>query len=423
MKFTRPRGTRDFLPGEARRRRKVEKIIRDTFEKFGYGEVITPVFENLELITAKSGDDIRHVLYHFKDKSNRDLALRPELTAPVMRLYVNALQKEPKPVKLYYIANCFRYERTQAGRYREFWQAGVESIGSAHPEADAEVIALAVQTLETLGLRNFETHIGHIGILRGILKEAGVDETEQNTLMGIIDKGDKGQLEEAIGALSEENQDLLLQIIGLTGNPKDVLEKAAELLKDGENAKAGLSQLEETLDMLESFGVKDYRVNLGIARGLDYYTGTVFEIYAEKLGAQNQICGGGSYTLAEAFGGERTATSGFAFGFDRVLLALEAQGGFPQENIVTKFLVVPTGEDLIKNAIEISAILRRKSHCEINLMRRKLKKALAYANARGIPFVVIVGEEELKRGKVLIRDMGTGEQEEVETSKLGTLDL
>ena len=421
MEFTRPRGTTDLLPEEVKKRRKVEKIIRDTFEKFGYREVITPVFENLELITAKSGDEIRQRLYHFKDKSNRDLALRPELTAPVMRLYVNEMQRKPKPVKLYYIANCFRYERTQSGRYREFWQAGVESIGSGHPEADAEVIALAVRTLENLGLKNFETHIGHIGILRGILEEEGVSEAEQNTLMGIIDKGERAQLEEAIEKFSKENRKILLQVIELTGAPKDVLKKAAELLKDKERPRAKISQLKETLDMLDSFGVKDYQVNLGIARGLDYYTGIVFEIYAEKLGAQNQICGGGSYTLADVLGGKKTPTSGFAFGFDRVLLALDAQRAFPQEDTITKFLVVPTSNDLIRNAIEISTMLRGQSHSEVDLMRRKLKKALAYANTRGIPFVVIVGEEELKRGRVLIRDMKTGEQKEVKTTDIKAL--
>lgn len=418
MEFTRPRGTRDFLPEEVKRRRKVENIIRDTFEKFGYQEVITPVFENLELITAKSGDEIRQGLYHFKDKSDRDLALRPELTAPVMRLYVNEMQKMPKPVKLYYIANCFRYERTQSGRFREFWQAGVESIGSGHPEAEAEVIALAVQTLENLGLKNFEVQIGHIGILRGILEEEGVSEAEQNALMGIIDKGGKEQLEEAIAKFSKESSEILLQIVELEGKPQDVLDKATELLKEKENPRAKISQLKDILDMLNSFGVKDYQVNLGIARGLDYYTGMVFEIYAEKLGAQDQICGGGSYTLAEALGGEKTATSGFAFGFDRVLLALEAQGVLPQEDADTKYLVVPTSSDQLKKAIEISMMLRRQSHAEADLMRRKLKKALAYANTRDIPFVVIVGEEELKREKVLIKDMKTGEQKEVDIKAL-----
>jgi histidyl-tRNA synthetase len=417
MEFTRPRGTRDFLPEEVKKRRKVKNIIRDTFEKFGFLEVVTPTFENLELITAKSGDEIRRGLYNFKDKSDRDLALRPELTAPVMRLYVNEMQKRPKPVKLYYIANCFRYERSQKGRFREFWQAGVESIGSANPEADAEVIALAVRTLENLGLKNFEVSIGHIGILREILGEEGLSEAEQNVLMGIIDRDEKEELEKAIENFSSENKKLFSTILNLKGGPADtLLREVVQVTK--KNLREKFSQLEDTLDLLENFGVKDYKVNLGIARGLDYYTGIVFEIYAEGLGAQDQICGGGNYTLTEAFGGEKTATSGFAFGFDRVMLALEGQGGLVQEGAFVEYLVVPTSNDQLRKAIEVASMLRQKSHCEVDLMRRKLGKALAYADTRGIPFVVIVGEEELKKDKVLIRDMKTGEQKEVDIKGL-----
>jgi histidyl-tRNA synthetase len=414
MEFTRPRGTRDFLPEEVKKRRKIEGIIRDSFEKFGFSEVVTPTFESLELITAKSGDEIREGIYHFKDKSERDLALRPELTAPVMRLFVNEMQKRPKPVKLYYFANCFRYERSQAGRYREFYQAGVESIGSANPEADAEVIALAVKTLENLGLKNFKTSIGHIGILRGILEKEGVSEDEQNALMGIIDKGEKAALEAALLKFSGESREMLLQLIELKGVPEDVLDKAGELLKEKEK----IVELKETIELLESFGVTDYEVNLGIARGLDYYTGIVFEIYAEGLGAQDQICGGGNYSLTEVFGGQKTATSGFAFGFDRVMLALEAKGALPEESAQTEYLVVPTSSELIKKAIEISSALRKKSNCEVDLMRRKLGKALSYADAKGIPFVVIVGEEELKKGKVLLKDMKSGEQKELNIKDL-----
>lgn len=411
MEFTRPRGTRDFLPEEVTKRRKVEGIIRETFEKFGFCEVVTPTFENLELITAKSGDEIREGLYHFKDKSDRDLALRPELTAPVMRLYVNEMQRRPKPVKLYYFANCFRYERSQAGRYREFYQAGVESIGSANPEADAEVIALGVKTLENLGLKNFKTSIGHIGILRGILEEEGVSEAEQNALMGIIDKGEKAAIEDAVQnkGFSDETKELFLKIIELKGEPKDVLNKAGGLLKEKEK----ITQLEETLELLESFGVTDYEVNLGIARGLDYYTGVVFEIYAEGLGAQDQICGGGAYSLTESFGGQKTATSGFAFGFDRVMLALEAQGALAEESGETKYLVVPTNNDLLKKAIEISTKIRKTSNCEVDIMKRNLSKALSYADKRGISFVIIVGEEE-----VLKKNMDTGKQEKVDIKDL-----
>ena len=200
--FTRPRGTRDFLPEEMKKRRKVENIIRKVFESYGYEEIMTPTFEHIELITAKSGEEIRRSIYNFRDKGNRELALRPELTAPVMRVYANELQFKPKPIRLYYIANCFRYERPQAGRFREFWQAGVELIGSSSPMAVAEIIALADDVLKKLGLKDYEINIGHIGILRKILSE--VDEKKQNLILHYVDKGELGVVEDMLKNEKEE---------------------------------------------------------------------------------------------------------------------------------------------------------------------------------------------------------------------------
>jgi histidyl-tRNA synthetase len=417
MEFRRPRGTRDFLPDETRRRRFVENVMRRTFERFGYEEIQTPTFETLELITAKSGEEIRSHLFHFKDKSNRDMALRPEFTAPVMRLYVNHLQTKPKPLKLYYFGNCFRYERPQSGRFREFWQAGVELIGSGYPEAEAEVIALAVETLRELRLKDFETHVGHVGILRKILEERGVGEEHQNIIMGLIDKGEKEQLELLLDKLKlGEDKDLVHKILGLRGGD-EVIPKAASLL-EGKKAQEEIEKLGQMLEKLRDFGIKDYRVNLGIARGLDYYTGMVFEIYDNKLKAQKQICGGGSYSLAEVFGGEPIPTCGFAFGFDRVVMAMEAERARYGEEDEKRFLIVTTGEKLLSKAIDISRMIREKFPCEVDLMRRRLGKALKYADSKGIPFVIIVGEDELKRGRVILRDMKTGTQREVPIERI-----
>ncbi len=419
MKYTRPRGTRDFLPGEMAARRYVEQKIRRVFIRFGYKEVATPTFEHLELITAKSGEDIVAHLYHFKDKGGRDLALRPELTAPVMRLYVNELQNQQKPLRLYYFGNCFRYERPQAGRYREFFQAGVELIGSASPEAQAEVIALANTVLEELGLREYELHIGNIGILRKILAENGVGEEDQTHIMGVIDKGDEAQLEEELRRLGlpEEEKRVILGVLELKGPRSEVIARAEALLAGREAVLSELRSFEEILNALESFGVRNYRLNLGIARGLDYYTGMVFEIYAYKLGAEKQICGGGSYSLAEVFGGKPVATSGFAFGFDRILLALEKEDVKLSDSERTLFMVIPMGRELVPQAIEIASIVRKSYACELEVMRRKVKKALAYADARGIPYVILVGEE-IKAGKVLLKDMRAKEQREVRVEEL-----
>ncbi|MBI4344719.1 MAG: histidine--tRNA ligase [Euryarchaeota archaeon] len=423
MAFTRPRGTRDFLPEEMARRRYVEGVMREVFESFGYGEVQTPTFESLELITAKSGEDIRRHLYHFKDKAERDLALRPELTAPVMRLYINELKRSPKPVKVYYIGNCFRYEEPQSGRYREFWQAGVELIGPPHEEAEAEVVALAMATLERLGLEGFEVHIGHIGVLRRILEDGGVREEDQNPVMNAIDKGEEAALKGLLEKLQvpEESRSVLLTILELEGPSREVLGKARALLAGRTGVLEELERFERVLCALGFFGVEGYRVDLGIARGLDYYTGTVFEIYAPRLGAQKQICGGGSYSLTETLGGAPVPTCGFAFGFDRVLLALEAEGRKLGGDKGPKALVVPAGKDLLGEAIRVAASLRKSLPCEVDLMKRKLVKALGYADSRGIPLVVIIGEEELAKGCVLVRDMKTGAQRDVKVEDLGSI--
>ncbi len=414
MQFSRPRGTRDFLPEEMARRRYAEKVMRETFESYGYREIQTPVFESLELIAAKSGEDIVKHLYHFKDKSHRNLALRPELTAPVMRLYINELQRKPKPIKLYYFENCFRYEEPQAGRYREFWQAGIELIGTSYPEAEAEVIAIAVEVLKKLGLKDFGLHIGSIGILRKILKESGVKEREQGKILHLIDKGEREKLENLLKKL-KVNKRILLGILNLAGEKKEVVSKARELLKGGA-ALEEIEKLESILGFLD-FKVQKYSLNLGIARGLDYYSGTVFEIYANRLGAQKQICGGGAYSLAGMLGGEETPTCGFAFGFDRVMLALEAEKEMNIDN-KTHVLVVPVSESLLGEAVKISSIIRKSASCEVDLMRRKLGRALAYADSVGIPFVVIVGDEELAKSCVTLRNMKTGEQKEIKLSEL-----
>ncbi|MFQ5887072.1 MAG: histidine--tRNA ligase [Candidatus Hydrothermarchaeales archaeon] len=417
MQFTRPRGTRDFLPEEMAKRRYVEGVMREVFESFGYGEIQTPTFEQLELITTKSGEDIRKHLYFFEDKSGRKLALRPELSAPTMRLFVNELRTKPKPRKIYYFENCFRYERPQAGRYREFWHAGVELIGSGRAEADAEVIYLAVRTLEELGIKDFEVNIGHLGVFRKFLEKCEVDEEVQNTLMGVIDKGDKGALEDALNKadIPNDNKKILLKLINLSGT-KNVLKEAEELLRDFGIEE--LKKFEETLEILETFGVTDYLINFGIARGLDYYTGIVFEIAVPRLGAEKQICGGGSYSLIEAFGGGKTPSCGFAFGFDRIMRALEIEGKSLPVNERTRVFVIPTSKELLNEAIKVADIIRQHTSCEIELMGRKLDKAMKHANNEGIPYVVIVGEEELREGKVVIKDMKTGEQQKIKTGEI-----
>ncbi|MDR2830704.1 MAG: ATP phosphoribosyltransferase regulatory subunit, partial [Methanobrevibacter sp.] len=225
MEFIRPRGTRDFLFDEMSNRKKVENILREIFENYAYKEVKTPIFENLSLFTSKSGDEIVKQLYTFKDKSERELALRPEITAPVARLYINSLQKSLKPIKLYYFGSCFRYERPQKGRFRQFWQFGCELIGAKSPQADAEIIAMVYDSLKRLSV-NAEIHINHLGIIRRLFNYFKIHKELQEKIMILIDKGDKQLLENEINNLLEDGEtlkEIILKLFNSIGD-KTVLD-------------------------------------------------------------------------------------------------------------------------------------------------------------------------------------------------------
>lgn len=397
MEIQRPRGTRDFLPAEMIKRRYVENKMRDVAVRWGYGEIKTPTFEHIELFTIKSGEGIVGEIYNFKDKGDREIVLRPELTAPVIRMYVEELQRSPKPLKFYYFDNCFRYERPQKGRFREFFQFGVEIIGSARPESDAEVIALAVEMLKSVGVEG-DLHVGHLGIVRALLKD--IQPEHQSKIMRLVDKKDDKGLEDFLGEIDApgDMRGRLFRLIGLRGI--NAVHEARELVGDIE----AISQFEALLDLLDVYGL-EYIVDLGIARGLDYYTGMVFEIYCEGLGAQNQVCGGGSYRLAQLFGGEDTPSTGYAIGFDRVMEICEVKPGNTRSVVVVSF------EDTRKEAIAIAKRMRQHVATWTDVMGRKFKDQISFANTIGASHVVIVGKNELDVGKVALKDMKTGEQE------------
>ncbi len=396
MEIHRPRGTRDFLPDEMAKRKHIENRLRDVAVKWGYGEVKTPIFEHIELFTIKSGETILDEIYNFRDKGDREIALRPELTAPVVRMYVEELQRSAKPLKFYYFDNCFRYERPQKGRFREFFQFGVEIIGSARPEADAEVIALAAEMLTSVGVKG-DLHVGHLGILRALLND--IPQEHQSKIMRLVDKKDDKGLEDFLDEINtpDEMRGKLFRLIGLRGI--NAVYEARELVGNIE----AISQFEALLSLLDVYGL-EYIVDLGIARGLDYYTGMVFEIYCEGLGAQNQVCGGGAYRLAHLFGGEDTPSTGYAIGFDRIIEVCEAM---PEK---AKSVAVVCFEDTRSDAIVIAKKLREHVPTYVDVMGRKFRDQMSYANTIGASHVVIVGKNELDAGKVALKDMRTGEQ-------------
>jgi len=389
--ISKPRGTRDFTPEEMKKRRWLERKMRDVFERYGYEEIATPTIEHLELFTLKSGEGIIEETYAFEDKAGRKLALRPELTAPVMRFYVERFQMDAKPLKFYYFGNCFRYDRPQKGRYREFWQFGCELIGSDKPEAIAELISLAYNILRESGLRNVIVRVGNLDILRKFLDSIGARDAE---IMRLIDKKDFEELQKRMG---DEEFKKFEKFIGVR-NIDEIEYDEAERMK-------------EVFDFLEEFGVP-YNLDLSIARGLDYYIGIVFEIDAPRLGAEKQLCGGGEYNLVPILGGRKVATAGFAIGFDRTLLALEMEGvKFGEEK---KPVYVAYMEGMIKEAIKIVKMLRQQGiKAEMDLMRRSISKSLDYANKKGMEKVIIVAPDEWRENMVIIKDMKSGEQKKI----------
>ncbi len=414
--FQLPRGTRDFTPEEMEKRRYVEENMASTFKSFGYGEIQTPTFETLELFTAKSGDSIIDEIYAFSDKGNRELALRPELTAPVIRFYVEKMQMEPKPLKLFYFGNCFRYDRPQKGRYREFWQAGCEIVGTNTPEAYAELVAMAYTILKNVGLKNIQLNIGNLNIINSTFTKLGLSKDGQKKLLPLIDKS---QFDDVFSLLSD---------LGITNDSTkefiDILQtsdinKIKKFIQEDASAMDELSNLEKILDLLKSsFNVKDFQIKMSIVRGLDYYKGLVFEIDAPVLGAEKQLCGGGAYELVTLFGGRETPTAGFAVGFDRTILALEIEK-FAFPSLKTDVYIIPVSEEMIGKSIEIAQNLRKEGILtDLDLLRRGIGKSLKYANSKNAEKVIIIGPKELENDSVTLRDMKAGDQEVVKIADI-----
>lgn len=417
LELARVKGTRDLLPEEMVKRRYVFERIREVFERYGFREILTPTFEYTRLFQLRSGEEVVNQLYAFEDKGGRNLSLRPDLTSSVARLFVNSFQTAPKPIRWYYITNMFRYEEPQSGRLREFWQAGIELIGSSKVEADAEVIALMIESYIATGLRKFTVNIGDRLLLDEFAKMLGVKD--DIGLMRLVDKKDKMEREEFIGALKEFGLDdngveNVLALIELKGKPDEILPKAYELFKSGE-AREELKRIEELFELLKSYGLYKYAlIDFGIARGFDYYTSIVFEAIAENDLGIGSIGGGGRYdNLIEVFGGKPTPATGFAIGIERLIPILESKGLLPEFKIGSDVFVAYIGKELEirKKAVEITQALRREGlKAEYDVQGRKLRKSLEYANSLGIPYVVILGKRDLEQGKATLRDMESGEQ-------------
>jgi len=389
----RPRGTRDFLPDEMEARRSVEAKLRGIAHCWGYREVCTPEFENLDLFTMRSGAGIIDEMYVFEDKGGRKLALRPEITAAVIRMYINEARVAPKPLRWCYFADCFRYERPQKGRYRQFWQFGVELIGADTATADAEVIALAADMVDATGI-TYDLRVGHLAFLKNLIRD--IEPPVQRSVMAHLDKKDFTGLEGALSDLGKPDLVHALTALAACRTLREAFEIAGTIPER--------ERIERTIAMLDATGIR-YSLDFGIVRGLDYYTGMVFEGFAGNLGAENQIIGGGAYRLAHLFGGEDVASSGFAIGFDRVMVSLGTIAP-PKETVVA---IACTSEGRL-HAPNIARAFRTVGiRVEMDIMEHGLGAQLAHA-AKSADFAVVIGKREADTGDVTLKNLHSGEQ-------------
>jgi len=402
-KFQPPRGTRDFLPHDMIRRRAVFEKIRQVFESYGYGEVCTPAFEDFELLAKKSGPDIEEEIYAFRDKGGRKLGLRFDPTVPVCRI-VASNPSIAKPIKFYYITNMWRYDRPGAGRWREFWQAGVELIGSVKPEADAEILALVYDSLLAVGIKNFYFKISSRNIIENLIKKAGIPAKKKFNVFRAIDKLDK------IGEDGVKKEIKGYEI------PAKAINKFLELIKSKKVARDELKELETIRDSAERMGIDNIKMDCSIVRGIDYYTGFVFETFVRGFENLGSVASGGRYdSLIGIYSGRETPATGFGIGIERLMEILKSE----KTPSIAKVFVVSVNEDVKKQVIGIAKKLRQNGiNTETEITGRDLRKQLDYANRRQIPYAVIVGPREIKVRKFKLRDMGTGKENSLSMDKI-----
>jgi histidyl-tRNA synthetase len=400
------RGTQDILPADAYKWNYMEGVIRDLCRKYGYGEIRTPIFEATELFQRGIGDTtdvVTKEMYTFTDRGGRSCTLRPENTASAVRAYLeHKLYGDQQVHKLFYIGSMFRYDRPQAGRYREFHQFGVEVLGADSPAADAEAISLAYTLFQKLGLKDLVLHINSIGCPK-------CRPVYRQTLIDYFRASDEPLCEDCRERLEK--------------NPLRVLDCKEDSKKESVKHAPEITDYlcEECREKYEA--LKKYLTALGIpyeedprlVRGLDYYTNTAFEIQYTPLGAQSAICGGGRYDgLVEEIGGPHTPSVGFAVGLERLLLALEMQHLIPEPVQTGHVYIAALGKDAVAAGMKIQQELRAKGiPTDMDLQGKSLKGQMKQAGKSGAGVTVIIGEDELAKGEAVVKNMDAGTQENI----------
>jgi len=395
-----PEGLNDLLPGEVLKRRLLENRISKIFTQWGYQEIITPTFEFYEILAKGAGSIMKKEMIKFFDREGNIVALRPEMTTSIARVASTKMQLEPKPSRLYYIGNVFRYD-DKVGNQREFCQVGVELIGVNSKEADAEVIALAVECLKNSGLKNFFIDVSHINFFNGIMQSIKVEEKRKQEIKEAILNKNFVLLEKMLSFsdIKDKEKEFILKMPTLRGKEK-VLEEAEKMINNKLSLSA-LKEIKEVYNLLRNYGLEEYiLIDLGIIRDFDYYTGIIFEGYTDYLGFP--VCGGGRYdNLCSKFGRDLPST-GFAIGLERLAIILE------KENVDSlklerpdKYLVYyQNDKTYFRKALEVAGNLRKKGLIvELEVEKREFAEVLNYACSKGVKYIVIVDVNQLSKIK------------------------
>jgi len=416
--YDRIKGFRDFYPGEMESRRTVMDTVESAARRYGFREIGTPALEPVEMYVDKSGEEIVEELYAFEDRGGRDVALTPELTPTVARMVVAKQQELAKPIKWVSTRPFWRYEEPQQGRFREFYQTNVDIFGSSEPTADAEVLAVAADALTGLGLSSddFEFRVSHRDILGGLLAAFESNDIETREAIRAVDKREKVDRDEYFE---------LLSAAGLTASEArefdDLLRTPEEDLDElvafagTDRVEAAVGNLQAVLDATADFGVREYcTLSLTTARGLDYYTGVVFECFDSTGEVSRSVFGGGRYDdLIEGFGGQPTPAVGVAPGYAPLSLLCKRAGVWPEETFRTDYYVLQVG-DVRDVAADIARELRERGHVvESDVAGRSFGAQLDYADSIDAETVVIVGERDLADGDLTLKDMESGDQVQV----------
>lgn len=408
-----PRGMRDVVNEEAELYEYLFEEFRETAKSRGFEPIITPTVEHFKLFEAKSGEEIRKSMYVFEDKGGRLLALRPEVTASVVRAYIRHLRARPKPIRLYYVAQCFRYEEPQFGRYREFWQGGLEVIGDPDVNADLQVAVTASEFLDKVGVRHYYK-VGNVLIYRSFMKRLGLEEEFQDHILHLIDKGlIDAALDELKTRVSEESLEPLKSLIEArdVDRVENIIEEHKSVLKElYDTVRIEQERTRTFIDVLEELGYKaEYDSQL--VRGLAYYTGLIFEYKAVHEEITHSIGGGGRYDgLSAVYGAPYEYFTGLALGIDRIAIVL---GALPESRKRPRIAVLLFGNIPLSTGYKLYRSLRVDNAETLVYRAKTLSRALEYANRVGCKLAVIVGEREVSSGYVIIKNMETGEQRQV----------